>query len=613
MNRNTELHFGAVPRIHQNRSKFDLSHSIKTDFNVGECVPIFVDTDILPGDTVQMDMAEIVRLATPIHPTMDNLLLDLYWFFVPHRIVWEHWEQFWGQNDDPWTKETEYAIPQIEAPSGGWAEGTIADYMGIPTYVDNISVNALAFRAYAKTWSDYFRDENLKSAAHYYTDDTNRTGSNGTSYVTQAELGGMPCKGAKLHDIFTSCLPAPQKGDPVSIPLGTTAQVLGTSTITGIPQNYRVFAGETERTLYGHEKNSICFEPNTPGNKKNANGDNFAYFAPVNMEETASKYRLMGTQGITFNGTSGGIINNYLTGAKPDALYPNNLWAASNADQISINNNLYTDLSNATAATISQLRTAFAIQKYYEAQGRFGTRYIEYLRSIFGVESSDARLQRSEYLGGQRIPLNMDQVLQTSATDLVTPQGNTAGFSCTTSRDSMFTKSFEEHGTLLCIALARYEHTYQQGLNKMWSRQLWSDFYNPFFANLSEQPVSNKELYIQGSNVVDSNGNIIDDQVFGYQEAWAEYRYKNNIVTGHMRSNSPTGSLDSWHYADDYNALPTLGSTWIDEDKGNVDRTIAVSSDLAHQLIADFYLKCAYTRCMPVYSVPGLIDHVGRW
>lgn len=594
MNRNTELHFGAVPRIHQNRSKFDLSHSIKTDFNVGECIPIFVDTDILPGDTVQMDMAEIVRLATPIHPTMDNLFLDLYWFFVPHRIVWEHWEQFWGQNDDPWTQEIEYAIPEIESPQGGWAEGTIADYMGIPTYKEAVKVNALAFRAYAKAWSDYFRDENLKSAAHYYIDDTNRMGRNGTNYVTDAELGGMPCKGAKLHDIFTSCLPAPQKGDPVSIPLGTSAEVKGTSTITGIPQNYRVYASGTRRSLYGHEQNPIYFQRSYQGQDSNWYNANLAAStgqASLNMDTS----------------------NPITTPTDTENIYPNNLLAAAERDNISITNNLYTDLTNATAATISQLRTAFAIQKYYEAQGRFGTRYIEYLRSIFGVESSDARLQRAEYLGGQRIPLNMDQVLQTSATDAVTPQGNTAGFSCTVSRDSMFTKSFEEHGTLMCIALARYEHTYQQGLNKMWSRRKWSDFYNPFFANLSEQPVNNREIYCQGDNVFDSDGNIIDDQVFGYQEAWAEYRFKNNIVTGHMRSNSPTGSLDSWHYADDYNALPTLSSEWINENKSNVDRTIAVSSDLAHQLIGDFYLRCSYTRCMPVYSVPGLIDHVGRW
>ena len=261
-------------------------------------------------------------------------------------------------------------------------------------------------------------------------------------------------------------------------------------------------------------------------------------------------------------------------------------------------------------ATINELRTAFALQKFLEASARFGTRYIELLKGVFGVTSSDARLQRAEYLGGQRFPLNMDQVLQTSATDLVTPQGNVSGFSCTRAKGHIFTKSFEEHGTLLVLACARVMRTYQQGLSKMWTRKKMVDYYNPFFANLGEEAIKNKEIYAQGSSVVDSDGNIIDEQVFGYQERWAEYRYKQSYVTGAMRSNTPGGGLDAWHWADDYNALPTLGSTWIQEPKDNVDRTIAVTSQKANQLIGDFYFNIKYTRCMPVYGVPGLIDHV---
>lgn len=576
MNRNTNLHFSQVPQIDTKRSKFDMSHSIKTTFNTGDVVPLMVDSDILPGDTVQMDMSEIVRMATPIYPIMDNLYFDIYWFFVPHRLVWDHWQAFWGENDDPWTQQTEYEIPQIEAPEGGWTEGTIADYMGIPTKVGGLSVNTLPFRAYAKIWNDWFRDENLKANCHIYTDDTTRTGVNDGDYVLNTEFGGKPCKAAKMHDYFTSCLPQPQKGEPVTVPL--TGQL-------------NVYAGEEAHnkigdTLYpmqymGYNTNNIAsMQTNTQARKNGAlfvqSNDNKIY----KTEYQNNNYMLISGSGNTQEG---------INGMSPI--------------------NLYADMSSATAVTINQLRTAFAIQKYFENAGLHGTRYIEYLRGVFGVSSSDARLQRAEYLGGQRVPLNIDQIIQTSSTDQTSPQGNTAGFSCTRNRASMFTKSFEEHGTLMCLGVVRTDHTYQQGLNKMWTRKKWTDFYNPFFAHLGEQAVLNKNIYAQGSSVVDDNGNIIDEQAFGYQEAWAEYRYKENGTRGYMRSNA-TGSLDVWHFADDYNKLPKLGSDWINEPYENVDRTIAVTSQLTHQFIGDFYFKCMYTRPMPVYSIPGLIDHV---
>lgn len=576
MNRNTELHFSQTPSIDIKRSKFEMSHSHKTSLNVGDVVPLYVDADILPGDTVQMDMAELVRMATPIYPIMDNLYMDIYWFFVPHRLVWDHWQAFWGENDDPWTQTTPYEIPQIEAPTGGWTEGTLADYMGIPTKVDNISVNAFPFRAYAKIWNDWFRDENLKSNCHIYTDETTRTGETGSevgyTYVTGTELGGAPCKVAKFHDYFTSALPEPQKGDPITIPLGTTAGI---------------YAGEKEYLKEGDLADRVWYRP-------------IDYF-------TQEHYG----QGVVTKYTSG-TLKNAVIGIDGDISKLN----ASN-DEITLPysvtpitpTNLYADLSNATSATINALRTAFAIQKYYENAGLHGTRYIEYIRSVFGVASSDARLQRAEYLGGQRVPINIDQILQTSSTDATSPQGNTAGFSCTINQDSMFTKSFEEHGTLMCVAAIRTDHTYQQGLDKMWTRKKWTDFYNPFFAHLGEQAILNENIYTQGSTAVDSDGNELDKQAFGYQEAWADYRYKNNRVSGYMRSNA-TGSLDVWHFADDYSSMPYLSSAWIDEPKANVDRTIAVTSQLTHQFIGDFFFKSYYTRPMPVYSIPGLIDHV---
>lgn len=583
MNRETMEHFSNLPKIDHRRSKFNMSHSIKTTFNTGDIVPIFCDADILPADTVEMDMAEIIRMATPIYPVMDNMVMDLYWFFIPHRIVWDHWVNFWGENDDPWIQDTEYQIPQITIPEGGYTEGTIADYMGIPTYKDGTTINALPFRAYAKVISDWFRDENLQYTCHIYTDETTRTGSNGNNYVTDPELGGMPVKACKMHDYFTSALPSPQKGEPVAIPLGTWAPVAARwndgynfQDPVIIPSNLRAYP-----SLINQENKPI--QPNSPivlGNKNE--GGSLIPYEPPKASHMAG-YQVKET-------------------AQTQTPFPLEL----NYTHIGFNN-LWTDLSSATAATIAQLRTAFAIQKYYEAAGRNGTRYIEYLSSVFGVTSSDARVQRSEYLGGTRIPINIDQVLQTSSTDSVTPQGNTAGFSCTISNDNMFTKSFEEHGTLLCLAVCRTEHTYQQGLDKMWSRKKWYDFYNPYFANLSEQSVYNKELYLSGTNESTYSKN---NETFGYQEAWAEYRYKQNRVTGHMRSNSPTGSLDAWHYADDYATMPMLGEEWIVEPTNNVDRTLAVSSQLANQFIADFYFKCSYVRNMPIYSIPGLIDHV---
>ena len=586
MNRNTELHFKNTPQINLKRSKFDMSHSMNTTLNVGEIVPIFLEQDVLPGDTIQIDMSSIVRMATPIYPTFDNLYMDTYFFFVPNRLLWDNWAKFWGENDDPWIQQTEYTVPQITAPQGGWTEGTIADYLGVPTKISGLSISALPFRAYAKIISDWFRDENLSYICNYSKGDATVAGSNGGNYVTDCALGGKPALAAKMHDYFTSALPAPQKGPSVNVPLGGTVPLSGSITIPA-----QTVTAASQSMWVGNGTKPSGTQAWTPEFN--------------NMGSSAAKYTLFanqaaGTGGATLQrATSAGSING-------EAATIQNAYVNKPAQNITIPQHTGTstgtiDLSQATAATINQLRTAFAIQKYYENAGLHGTRYIEYLRGVFGVTSSDARLQRAEYLGGKRTPIGMDAVVQTSSTDSTSPQGNVGAFSCTIDKNSMFTKSFEEHGIVMGLAVIRCEHTYQQGLARGWSRKKWTDYYNPFFAHLGEQAILNKEIYAQG--------NAQDDQAFGYQEAWADYRYKPSYVTGYMRSNA-SGTLDAWHYADKYTSKPTLSHDWIVEPKTNIDRTIAVTSQLMHQFIGNWYFKAIYTRPMPVYSVPGLIDHV---
>ena len=543
MNRENEVYFSELPVTEAKRSSFLQEHSHKTTFSTGQIIPIYVDGDILPGDTVEMDVAEVVRGATPIFPVMDNAYLDIMFFFVPHRLVWDHWTAFWGENNVTyWEQPTEYEIPQVEAPSGGWTEGTLADYMGIPTKVGNISVSALQGRAYCKIFNDWFRDENLMQPTMINTDETTLTGVNTGDPITDAQKLGLPLMACKAHDLFTASLPEPQKGPAVQIPLGSSAPLVGIE-----PDN--ILTGDTSWSA--------------------AVGKELNYHRP----ELNAGYTVLVTDETT------------------PVVQPT---------ETSIG--LAVDLANATSATINALRTAWTIQEFYERQASGGSRYIEFLSNIFAVKSSDARLQRAEYVGGTRIPINIDQVLQTSSTDQVSPQGNTGAFSATMGSDSLFTKSFEEHGTLMGLAIVRTEHTYQQGIPKQFLRKKWHDFYVPQFAELGELPITNNELYAQGSTAVNPNtGKAYDEEVFGYQEAWADYRYKLNRVSGLMRSNA-TGTLDAWHYADDYNALPKLGSTWIRETDQNVARTMAVQNE--PQWIADFFFKAKYVRPMPIYSRP---------
>lgn len=550
MSRNENTRFALNPtNLDIARSTFRRDHSVKLSFNVGDVIPFYVD-EVLPGDTFQLKTSMVARLQTLLTPMMDNLYLDTYFYFVPNRIVWQHWRELMGENtQSAWIPKTEYSVPQVTAPSGGWSIGSIADYMGIPTGVANLSVNALPFRAYALIMNEWFRDENLSDPLNIPVDDATLAGSNGTNYITDVVKGGMPFKAAKFHDYFTSALPAPQKGPDVTIsvsggsnyPVRTFAEDVSGS--SDVPLHLRTF----DRMPY-----------NVLG---------------VNTSDSPEP----GALWATVSTVSGNAV----------PFVPTNLWAVNDG--------------SVSATTINQLRMAFQIQKLYEKDARGGTRYIEILKSHFGVTSPDARLQRPEYLGGNRIPVNINQVVQSSATQSSgTPLGDTAAFSVTTDVHGDFIKSFVEHGFVIGVMVARYDHTYQQGLERFWSRRDRLDYYFPVFANIGEQPILNKEIYAQGT--------AQDNEVFGYQEAWADYRYKPSRVAGEMRSKAPT-SLDVWHLADEYTTLPKLSDAWIREDKTNVDRVLAVTSSVSNQMFADLYIQCKATRPMPVYSIPGLIDH----
>lgn len=561
MNRNTNTHFALNPtRIDMSRSRFNRSSSYKTTFNVGDLVPFYVD-EVLPGDTFTVDSSRVVRMQTLLTPMMDNIYLDTYYFFVPNRLTWQHWRELMGENSQSaWIPEVEYSVPQVTAPEGGWQVGTIADYMGIPTGVPNLSVSALPFRAYALICNEWFRDENLLDPLNIPVTDANVVGSNGNNYITDCVKGGKPFIAAKYHDYFTGCLPAPQKGPDVTI------SVLDGANIPVRPLNeYVPGFGVGQHTPEDWAALRLA--------STDASG-NFTHSGAVGTTASANPYDLNAYTGVNFpSGVSG--------------QFPINLWALTDG--------------NLPVATINQLRMAFQIQKLYERDARGGTRYIEILKSHFGVTSPDARLQRPEYLGGNRIPININQVVQSSATEgSGTPQGNTAAYSLTTDSHSDFTKSFVEHGFVIGLMVARYDHTYQQGLERFWSRKDRFDYYWPVFANIGEQAVLNKEIYAQGTSK--------DDEVFGYQEAWADYRYKPSRVTGEMRSSYPQ-SLDVWHLADDYAALPSLSASWIQEDAATVNRVLAVDQSNAMQLFCDIYVRNLTTRPMPLYSIPGLIDH----
>lgn len=572
MNRNTESRFSMAPQLDIKRSVFDRSFTHKTTGNCGRLIPFFVD-EMLPGDTFSCDTAMICRMSTPLKPVMDNAYIDIYYFAVPYRLVWEHWEEFNGANKrDIWADEVEYTIPQLTAPvrsveSGkpGWMKGTLADYMGIPTDVGGLSVSALPFRAYVLIWNEWFRDQNTQYPQVVWLDDETRSGTSADSSLKSstdsASRGGMPLKVAKFHDYFTSCLPAPQKGDPVTISVMKDTPVVPTPDLTGAGVGLLAF---------------------NPGLGWDDNGSMFA----ITKNSELRFIDLAGTAGSNWTNGSGVSIDD-VVGTLP---------LNTNVD-LGKSFNLVAKTSELAATTINELRTAFATQRLLERDARGGTRYTEMIRAHFGVTSPDSRLQRPEYLGGKRVPINMNQVLQYSQSTEDSPQGNTAAYSLTSDSDSSFTYSATEHCIILGLAVVRTDHSYQQGLERFWNRKRRFDFYYPELANIGEMAVLNKEIFAQGT--------AEDDEVFGYQEAWADYRYKPNRISGAFRSTYDQ-SLDFWHYGDDYVSLPTLSADWMCEPTENMDRTLAVQSSVEDQLLFDFYVKLNCARPMPVYSIPGL-------
>lgn len=558
MNRNSENHFSLAPQANIERSRFDRSHSLKTTFSSGKLVPVFC-SEVLPGDTITLDTSSVVRMSTPIFPVMDNCNLDTYFFFVPNRLVWEHWKEFCGEDTSTsWETPTNYQIPQCymdgsqngpnpEDGSYFFHMGSLADYMGLPCCVagDNnpsalcLGVSSLPFRAYYLIWNEFFRAQALQDPVYFPTDDSDFTCEAlvdvGYDYVNDAykQLRLMPV--SKYHDYFTSALPSPQKGQPVVIPMTVHAPVLTSSDIL------------------------------------------------VNTDRIANS--VLGVR--VENGVSASTVSDVLV----------DIAAAEGAQFAPVN--LYADLYGSNPPTINDLRNAFTIQQFMEMQARGGSRYTEIIKTFFGVTSPDYRLQRPEYLGGKSVPINIDQVVQTSASDSQpSPLGSTSAFSLTGDVDNSFTYSSTEHGIIIGLACVRPQHTYQQGIEKMWSRKNRYDYYYPVFANIGEQPVYTKELYV-GKDLTEEN------TVFGYQEAWADYRYSQNRVTGAFRNNHPD-TLSPWHYADFYTSKPTLSNSWIQEDPALIERTLAYQANDDVQFLADFYFKSIWTRPMPIYSVPGL-------
>lgn len=554
MNRNNERHFNQIPEVKASRTSFNRDQTVLTTFDSGKLIPFYVD-EVLPGDTFRVDTSAIIRMTTPKYPVMDDAFIDFYYFYCPNRILWDNFKYFMGEVEaTPWMPAKEYAVPQIvikgteakPAPD----EKSILDYMGVPTKIKKeFRINALPVRAYVKIWNEFFRDENVDNKATLRTDDANVAYEFGNeTWVQQAEddayTGGNLLPVNKFHDYFTSCLPYPQRGPAVTLPMEGNAMIKGF--------NDQKLKDQT--TLYA---NSFFDGKTTPANIK----DKLYAISTYGGEEQA--YVNVGTG-------EGDVHKVVYLGA---------------------------DLGSATATTINDLRKAVAVQQYYEALARGGSRYREQVQALWDVVISDKTVQVPEYLGGGRYHVNINQIVQTSGqqTNNDTPIGETGAMSVTPINESSFTKSFEEHGFVIGVCCVRHNRSYQQGLERFWSRKDRLDYYVPQFANLGEQPVKKKEIML--------TGDAKDEETFGYQEAWADYRMKPNRVSGKMRSNA-VGTLDFWHYADYYTQEPTLSQDWMEEGKIEIARTLIVQDE--PQFFGAIRIANKTTRRMPLYSVPGL-------
>lgn len=565
MNKEAEMHLSELPRLNKPRSTFPYNQSIWGTMSVGKLYPLeWIECN--PGDTLTLDISHITRAMTQVVPVMDSSYLDIQAFFVPLRQIWDNWVSMWGENKTGhWAQPTSYETPQIKLPNGGFKTNSLADVLGIPVNVgtEADTVNALPIRGYLKIWNEWYRDENLQDPCYYHTDETIVTGENyneNWDYVTDSEKGGALLNVCRFHDYFSSMLPDLQRGPSVSIPLGDTAPVVGNGTAIGITD------GTSNAGLQSYTASG--FSPML--SNKTQYGEDTGHTAVGNQQPLSNGLAI----GLTTDPEKSGLS---------------------------------VDLSSALGATITQIRQSIAIQHFYEKLAAGGGRYIEYLSTIWGTDARDDVQQRSTYLGGRRFPININQVLQTSSTDNVSPQGNTAAFSCTVDEDDLFTCSTTEHGYIYIMACLRTNHSYSQGLARKWSRKGWTDYYVPTFDGITAQDVKNKEIYFQGAVA----GQGQDDEVMGYQEAYADYRMQIDRVFGQMRATSQDSqgnpnSLAIWTYQDYYEQLPKLDSQWIQEDGSNLQRTISLQGTEYDQFQCQFYLKGKFSRVMPTYGVPGV-------